>query len=67
MRDEASLRDTIDGGLLDRVWAVLSALALEAVVTDVELVDPLDERLDEIWFVGEDPGFEVSPVGGFGT
>ena len=67
MRDEAALIDTIDGGLLDGVWAVLSALALEAVVTDVEFVDPLDERLDEVWFVGEDAGFEVSPVGGFGT
>ena len=67
MRDEASLRDTIDGGLLDRVWAVLSALALEAVVTDVEFVDPLDEGVDEVWFVGEDAGLEVSAVWGFGT
>ena len=54
-------------GLGDGVGAILSALALLAVVAEVEGIDPLDEGGEMGGFVGEYSGLEVSFVGIFGT
>jgi len=50
----------------NRVRAGVAPLAFDAGISEVEGIDPLHHRVEVGGFVGEEAGFEVSAMGGFG-